>query len=371
MSVSNISDGSSIPTVSWSKNESLELPEGMYCNTVAAIGDGRIVIGGIWSNNVFIQNGYGNDKRWQPFPNINTPTNTYGHYFQLVAFGNKVYAVGCHHQNDASEVSTLRVANVDDQKNDKSKWKNLKSTSNPRAGFRVVKSEAYLYLLGGNCDYVERYDILGDKWEVLPPMPTPRLFHTAVKCGNAIYVIGGYNNSRKELSSVDVFDITTKKWRIEDKPPPMPHPRWRHATVVDSDRYIIVIGGIDGNFKKLSSTLIFDTVNNRWFNGDIDMSTKRHNCSVVLTNSKTPYLVVLGGKEKNNDPLQSVEEICLYSLQPNLLPYWRPGLHQFFGPKVANSVLLLLLMIQRGDVPILKEILVDYILPYSCCAHDE
>ena len=78
----------------------------------------------------------------------------------------------------------------------------------------------------GVVNWVFRWTLGDDEWEVLPPVPGPgRLAATAESHGGRVYLFGGYtvaeNGSEESVPSVDVFDPTTERWSSA-APVPLP-----------------------------------------------------------------------------------------------------------------------------------------------------
>ena len=78
-----------------------------------------------------------------------------------------------------------------------------------------------IFLIGGSTDNsktaqaqstAEVYDILGNKWAMLPNMTTPRGGHTACVVEDKIYVIGGGSDPTTPLDSCEMFDTSTLTW---------------------------------------------------------------------------------------------------------------------------------------------------------------
>jgi len=69
----------------------------------------------------------------------------------------------------------------------------------------------------GIVNWAFRWNVGGDAWEVLPPVPGPgRLAATAEANRGRVYLFGGYtvaaDGSEKSVANVDVFDPRTEQW---------------------------------------------------------------------------------------------------------------------------------------------------------------
>ncbi|CAK0901287.1 unnamed protein product [Prorocentrum cordatum] len=80
--------------------------------------------------------------------------------------------------------------------------------------------------------------VAGSRWQLVPPMPTPRVNCAAAALGGAVYVVGG-NDGRRELGDATRLDLARGRW---DELLPMPTRRSRCSAASDG-RAVYVIGG--------------------------------------------------------------------------------------------------------------------------------
>ena len=78
-------------------------------------------------------------------------------------------------------------------------------------------------------DTVVKYDTNTGKSELLPEMKYCRAKCSAVITGNVIVVMGGYDEHRNTLGSVECFEFDCNKWK---ELPPMKVPRSSATAVV-------------------------------------------------------------------------------------------------------------------------------------------
>lgn len=100
-------------------------------------------------------------------------------------------------------------------------------------------------------------------WEVLLPAGPALANHVGCIIGNTFYIHGGVTKHRSIVPSNKLYklDLNTLIWnevRI-DGSPSLSH----HACVPIADRYLVLIGGWDGQ-KRLSRVFVFDTVEKVW-----------------------------------------------------------------------------------------------------------
>jgi uncharacterized repeat protein (TIGR01451 family) len=127
-------------------------------------------------------------------------------------------------------------------------------------------NQTYIYVISGgdasfaNTSALSRYDVSGDVWSSLTPIPTSRTQISAVCIGGKIYVPGGYGGSFSPTTALSVYDIATDQWQTAA---PLPHATGDYAIGAYADRYIYVIGGYSGS-GDLNFVQIYDTTTNSW-----------------------------------------------------------------------------------------------------------
>ena len=159
----------------------------------------------------------------------------------------------------------------------------------------VVSDGKYLYFINSNKwnnGYTYRYDPETGEVNDLPNLPTPRIDFATAIVGNLIYVIGGYQSSL-----VEVFNIFTKTW---SKAPPIctesesSRIGLQHAAATVINDWIIVCGGVHGDFAPSSDTFMFDTKKQKWTSKCFQSLVMRSNHACVTMGS---HIIVIGGNE--------------------------------------------------------------------------
>lgn len=111
---------------------------------------------------------------WENLPNMKTARRS----LCAIAMPDGIYAIGGH--NGEKSLSTIERFDMQ-----KGEWVSAKSMIHPRCSMAAVSSLdcRYIYVLGGYdgspTNLVERFDLLNDSWEFLPPMKNPRIMHAA------------------------------------------------------------------------------------------------------------------------------------------------------------------------------------------------
>jgi N-acetylneuraminic acid mutarotase len=133
----------------------------------------------------------------------------------------------------------------------------------------LVAHDHAIYVIGGYVDTrplaeVWRYSVKTEAWTALAPMRIARGSPAAAVIGDKIYVAGGSKDDQGAvtgaLSSVEVYDIATGAW---SSAPDMPTPRHHHGAASLGGR-LFVVGGRNDDDLSLDVVEQFDPANGRW-----------------------------------------------------------------------------------------------------------
>ena len=100
-------------------------------------------------------------------------------------------------------------------------------------------------------------------WEDLPPMPHACSLAASGVIGNELFVAGGRGVSYEDLSTLQIYDFTTKTWRLGA---PLPYRRCgARGIVVDGKLYLVStkLSHYQG-YQGQSSTMVYDVQSNTW-----------------------------------------------------------------------------------------------------------
>lgn len=127
------------------------------------------------------------------------------------------------------------------------RWESLAPMTHPREHLAVVAQGGAVYAVGGRAHNLDgaqlgaeasRYDPAADRWDELPPLPTPRSgLSGAAVCGGIVFI--GGETSTEVFDEVDYLDLNNMKWR------PLPSlPVARHGmAAAANDDALFAIGG--------------------------------------------------------------------------------------------------------------------------------
>lgn len=168
--------------------------------------------------------------------------------------------------------------------------------------------------LGGWNEYldsVELFDPNSTCRSYLPALNYKRAAHVSCRIHNAVYVIGGWGEHNRDLSSVEMLDVTqwiehgddehqtlpmkketSPQWKLLSESP-MPTARCNMASVVIDDS-IYVIGGYGGG-EALNTVEIFDTKTCKWSTAP-SIHVPRWPCRAAVVGG---IIYVLGGENSS------------------------------------------------------------------------
>ncbi|CAF0813231.1 unnamed protein product [Brachionus calyciflorus] len=158
-------------------------------------------------------------------------------------------------------------------KRNKCKTFNLK----PRCcndAFGLIYAIGGINSTGGSVSTVEVYDCTSDRWRLADLMVTTRSRVAVAVLQGKLYAIGGYNGLER-LSTVEVFEPDTKKWR---RVASISKPRSALGSAVLNNK-LYVCGGYDG-FASSDTVEMYDPKNDKW---TILSNMRKHRSATGIT----------------------------------------------------------------------------------------
>ncbi|GCB66890.1 hypothetical protein scyTo_0007958 [Scyliorhinus torazame] len=151
-----------------------------------------------------------NDLKWNESKAF--PLKIYGH--SVVSHNGLIYVIGGK-TDDSKCVNKLFVYNPK-----KSEWRELAAMKTARAMFGVAVHQSKIWIVGGVTDEgltaaSEAYDIMNNKWEVMPEFPQERSSINIISIAGLLYAIGGFamiQLENKEFTPSEFTDV----WKYED-----------------------------------------------------------------------------------------------------------------------------------------------------------
>ncbi|MCM8783438.1 MAG: hypothetical protein NC818_01470 [Candidatus Omnitrophica bacterium] len=177
-------------------------------------------------------------------------------------------------------------------------WRRKRDMPTKRGAAGVAVHDNLIYVMGGAVPHgwkkkkvrkeFEAYNPHTDKWEILPPLPTPREHLASTTAGGLIFALGGYITSMFEpLDINEAYNPMTGKW---EKRAPLPLPLCGFPAVGIDDS-IFIFGGEQG-WAISGHTYEYKILQDRWYRRK-DMPLGRYAAVAVSLNNR---IHVIGGK---------------------------------------------------------------------------
>lgn len=206
--------------------------------------------------------------------------------FGAIEYQGRIYAAGGHQGPEHTYPRESFLDRLDIFDIQSGKWFEGARMSIPRHGFELVAHNGFIYAFGGftysdshdpkwrSIDIVERYDIVKDRWEILPArLPRPRSSNVAAQVGGKVYLIGGWDSTPQTAGDkdghfhreIDVFDLATESFI--PKTLNLPNPLRRAFTSVVYQDEIYLVGGISegsSHFDWVSNVSVFSPKSEKW-----------------------------------------------------------------------------------------------------------
>lgn len=114
--------------------------------------------------------------------------------------------------------------------------------------------------------FTERWDFTSDKWEEIPPMPTPRFAASAVSVQNQLWVLGGVAATTQgfhEYDLIEVYDLQREEWHRAAMTLPWPS-AGQGVSCVDGKLY--TMGGFREGVGIGTHGAVYDPTQKSWSN---------------------------------------------------------------------------------------------------------
>ncbi len=151
-------------------------------------------------------------------------------------------------------------------------WAKRAKMPTKRDGVRAAVIRDIIYAIGGagwpqigaggpSLGTIEAYEPRINRWTKKPDMPNLRAGFSIVVIGDKIYLIGGFDvqvggiGRGQQLTSIEVYEPVTEKWRLIPTTPTVEHP----FGVVAVNGKIYVFGGYTEDSEFLPAVEVFDT----------------------------------------------------------------------------------------------------------------
>ena len=158
---------------------------------------------------------------------------------------------------------------------------------------------------------VEKYSTTTKQWTIMKPLATPRSDAAAVALNGRIYILGGYAGD--SLSTCEIYDADSDSWQS------IRHMNSQRsgasAIPVPEENKILVLGGYNGS-TRVASVEYYDPHTNTWTYGP-PMSQERSNFATCVIDNK---LYVIGGFTGSS----TLRDVEIYDLRTRTWQFGRP-----------------------------------------------
>ncbi|XP_054163474.1 kelch-like ECH-associated protein 1 [Oppia nitens] len=224
-------------------------------------------------------------NEWESIESLSIARNL----FNLVAFNNKLYAIGGNHDSDNLDINEVYDPNTGN-------WTYTASLITKRFGAGADVLNNKIYVCGGRSDKngdgqeissCESYSTETGKWQSLAPMSVARSFHALVAHEGYLYAIGG-----ESKETVERYDPKTNLWTPVAS---LTQKRSLPGAVVYNNK-IYVCGGVTFHDKDPSNTCeAYDTKTNKWTQ-IVELDSNKWDLHLLVNDGR---LYLAGGKDEN------------------------------------------------------------------------
>jgi non-specific serine/threonine protein kinase len=261
----------------------------------AVVGNKIVVVGGQANGKLVPQTEVFDGERWTDVADIPTPREHLG----AASDGRYLYALGGRELSADKNSTALERYDPDSDT-----WTELEGMPEAVGSLGAAFAGGRLITVGGEStttvsDAVQGYDVKGQRWAQLPPLPTARHGAAVTAVKDSVYAIGGatvpgHLGTTKEAEVLDLSGrssatpVTTNvKWRaIADAPS-----KRQYAAATEVGGRVWIFGGIGEGEKATNETAAYDRAINNWTVGPKLPRPLHHFAAVTYHNEA----VVIGG----------------------------------------------------------------------------
>jgi len=276
-------------------------------STVTALADGRIVIIGGGSTNIWIPR----DRHWISDARAAQMTRRSYHSATLDGPARLVLAGGVDMTDYRGRQTALASSTVWNAGTDA--WEAGPGLLEPRIAHAAVALGAHDILVCGGSSSADHarpvapmlasVERLGERTTVaLKPMLEARAYHAALSLADGrVLVIGGLGNDASPLASTEIFDPQRNDW---SRGPNLNQARAQHSASLLADGRVLVAGGLDARGQPLASAEIWTPGSDRWLPaGELAQARSAHD-AVVLPDGD---VLISSGETRAQHPAQVLE----------------------------------------------------------------
>ncbi len=173
-----------------------------------------------------------------------------------------------------------------------------------RSSSTAVSFNNHIIVVGGrddnNLSSVEVLDVASRRWYIAQSLPNPRSSLKSTLIGNTLYLMGGWDHTRKTKTvyHVDLNELIAKALSNLDTPTlwqTLPEVPLVWSAPLSIGRSLLAVGGQDDRDNPSSSIHLYQPDTRRWVKVG-DLPTARYNCTCSVLPSGE--VIVAGGQTK-------------------------------------------------------------------------
>ncbi len=300
---------------SWAYQQSTNEPLARHENSFVQVGDKFVSLGGRGIKSVSIYDTQSNTWNQGSSPPIEL------HHFQAVEVSGLVYVAGALTGAFPNETPVDNIYIYDVQSD---QWYEGPSISRPRGAAGSVVIGDYLYLISGIqnghvsgwVNWVDRFDLRSNEWEVLSDIPNARDHFFAAHHDNKIYVAGGRRSGQESyfaptIMEVDIFDFEKNEWSTLPDESNLPTGRAGAFGGIVYDQLIVAGGEDETEAKSATEALDLNTLTWRSL---ATLQDSRHGTQAIVNNNSL-YVANGSGDQGGSPELTSMEVLSFLGRQ--------------------------------------------------------
>ena len=157
-------------------------------------------------------------KSWKRISDLGNPR--YNH--AVTALRGCVYAIG------GTGNQNVCLGSVECYNPEENSWGCVSQLNSPRSELSAVATTGHIYAIGGKSpevlNSVERYDPETNSWDFIASLSMKRAAPNTIFLSGKIYVVGGKGQMSEDLTSCEVYSVSTDEWHsIAPLPCVVPH----------------------------------------------------------------------------------------------------------------------------------------------------
>jgi Secretion system C-terminal sorting domain/Kelch motif len=229
-------------------------------------------------------------------------------------------------------------------------WEEKQSMPYPRyygASIMYARNDTtWLYVFGGDTTSngnattaCLRYNVNADTgWEYIDSLPTPMRVNSAVRLGDKLYTMGGFDGLPPDtaIKKFYEYDVNTQVWT---ELPELPEGIFFHKAIGYQDSLIYIIGGVKSDSTVFLNKVLLFNANTLQFREATPLPEQRANFAVAILNNS---IIITGGYFDSDSLSKKTMIAAIDPLDHSQLTYsfgadYPIQIHSHFGYPQSNN----------------------------------